>query len=362
MQKDPRAFLQLAEEHRRMGRFKEAIAVCLEGLGQHPNLHAASITLGRSYLEAGKFDDARATLEGVCARLPEHHLAAKLLAETQCRLGDFTGASATCRAILVHYPRDREFEAMLAEIAAEQEKPAPAPIPAASGAAPPPAPAASAAPAAHHPPVAQPASAMTSAPAGATAGTITSARASADPDLEYAPEDVNLPSPSVTPSRAAAAPAIAAPSRPATPPQATPPPATPPRPAPVVAPAAAPRPVERLTTPGPAAPAAEDALQTNTLAELYLKQGLVERAMDVYRAMLRVDASNDRARRRLAELEGTVAAGASPFASQPIVPEPERPAPSAVASVPRRAAILRLEGWLERIAAERPRGARGAER
>jgi predicted Zn-dependent protease len=126
MQKDPRAFLQLAEEHRRMGRLKEAIAICLEGLEQHPNLHAASITLGRSYLESGKLDEARTILEGVCARLPEHHLAAKLLAETQCRLGDLASAVATCKAILVHYPRDREFETMLAEIVAEQERPAPA--------------------------------------------------------------------------------------------------------------------------------------------------------------------------------------------------------------------------------------------
>ena len=59
MPKDPRAFLQLAEEHRRNGRLKEAIAVCLEGLGLHPGLDAARITLGRAYLESDQPETAR---------------------------------------------------------------------------------------------------------------------------------------------------------------------------------------------------------------------------------------------------------------------------------------------------------------
>ena len=64
----------------------------------------------------------------------------------------------------------------------------------------------------------------------------------------------------------------------------------------------------------PAPPAGVDALQTNTLAELYLRQGLVERAIEVYRAMLRVDPENEQARRRLQELtgRGEAAGSASP--------------------------------------------------
>jgi tetratricopeptide (TPR) repeat protein len=339
MQKDPRAFLQLAEEHRRMGRLKDAIEVCLEGLGQHPNLHAASITLGRSYLESGKLDEARSTLEGVCTRLPEHHLAAKLLAETQRRMGDHASAVATCKAILVHYPRDREFEALLAEIAAEQERPAPAAGSIAAGA-----PAKDAA-----------------APGAVKPGAVTpgaTAAGSADPDLEYAPEDVNLPAQPAAPARSPVSATAAK-----TPERA---PSPPPAPAAPRAPAAA-----RAPAPAPAAaatPARDDALQTNTLAELYLKQGFVERAMDVYRAMLRVDATNDRARRRLAELEGAVAAGESPAARRPAVPAPEeRETPAtASASAPapdaRRATVARLESWRDRIVAGRTEGMRGAGR
>jgi tetratricopeptide (TPR) repeat protein len=332
MQKDPRAFLQLAEEHRRMGRLKEAIAICLEGLEQHPNLHAASITLGRSYLESGKLDEARTTLEGVCARLPEHHLAAKLLAETQCRMGDLASAVATCKAILVHYPRDREFETMLAEIVAEQERPAPATGAAAGG--------------------------SSVAEAAAQDAPTVTAGATDDPDLEYAPEDVNLqPQPATAPrSPVTAAPAKTQARAPSPPP----------------APVAAPAPPVAAAPAAAATPAGDDALQTNTLAELYLKQGFVERAMDVYRAMLRVDATNERARRRLVELEGAVAAGESPAARPAATTAPDEATASAGAfpddaaaeadAEQRRATVARLEGWRNRIVAGRSGGMRGAGR
>jgi hypothetical protein len=47
----------------------------------------------------------------------------------------------------------------------------------------------------------------------------------------------------------------------------------------------------------------ETPFSSSTLAELYLKQGLVERAADVYRQLLAKEPGNDRARSRLAEIE-----------------------------------------------------------
>jgi Tetratricopeptide repeat len=47
---------------------------------------------------------------------------------------------------------------------------------------------------------------------------------------------------------------------------------------------------------------------SSTLAELYLKQGLVERAVEVYRQVLAEEPGNERARSRLAELERTASA------------------------------------------------------
>ena len=259
MRKDPRGFLQLAEEHRKRGRHTEAIAVCLEGLALHPTLDAARVTLGRAYLEAGQMEAARDTLQEVFDRLPEHHLAGKLLAETRKRLGDLQGAAATCREILRSYPRDREVEALLAAV--EQ-----AAVPA-------------------EPPA-------------------------LDPAPDYLPEDV----------------------------------ASPPLPSPSAVKA-----VDAAT------PARRDELQTNTLADLYLKQGLVDRALEVYRGMLRQDPGNEPVRLRIRELE-QVGSPAAPPAAPAVAPPMHAAKAQAMeaAPVPEREAIARLERWLASIRAGSP--------
>jgi hypothetical protein len=48
---------------------------------------------------------------------------------------------------------------------------------------------------------------------------------------------------------------------------------------------------------------------SSTLAELYLRQGIVDRAVEVYRQVLAEEPGNDRARSRLAELEGAPSPG-----------------------------------------------------
>lgn len=294
MLQDPRSLLQLAEERRRSGRLKEAIAVCLEGLKRHPNLDAVRVSLGRSYLESGQSAEARDVLREVYSRHPDHHLAGKLLAEALKRLGDLEGAATTCREILRHYPRDRELEVLLASV-----EPAPAE---AAKAAPPQAPQAGAPPAA------------------------------SDPSPDYLPEDVAAAGPA--PNRMAEATTAPALNRTAE-----------------VAPAPAPaRSVE------PEARPAGDALQTNTLAELYAKQGLVDRALEVYRGMSRLDPANESLRRRIRELERTDAGPAAPTT----VAAPSPAAMSARApSSPSQAAAPAMEG---KSSAARPGGARVRER
>jgi tetratricopeptide (TPR) repeat protein len=303
MQKDPRAFLQLAEEHRRTGRLKEAIAVCLEGLGLHPNLDAARITLGRSYLEDSQFADARAVLEEVFTRQPEHHLAGKLLADAQRRMGDLEGAVATCRTVLAHYPRDRDFEALLAGLLAEAEAP--------------------------------PVSASET-PAGAESRTARPEEA-ADPGLDYTPEDVEIGPATPAPVSAQRQAAI-----------------KPPAPVPARTAGAVAATTKQGSTSGEAAAVRGDAFQTNTLAELYARQGLIDRAISVYRGMLRVDPANEKARLRLAQLEAKGTAGRPDLPAPAPAPNVAGPAatPRADAGGPeeaRRQAIARLERWLDDI-------------
>jgi pentatricopeptide repeat protein len=161
-------------------------------------------------------------------------------------------------------------------------------------------------------------------------------------------------------------------------------------------PAVTPAPPAIGARPAPNRPAAQrDALETNTLAELYVKQGLPDRAIDVYRSMLRVEPGNAAARRRLAELEAAAPAPAARSASPEPARRPPAPPPAArdaagvasaarVASVPGvssspasapgsappaparvlapadRAAIERLERWLGCVKAGRDRQGGGA--
>ena len=287
--RDPfsRAFLGLAEEYRKAGRFKEAIRVCLEGLDRHPLDQAARVSLGRTYLEAGDLENARRTLAEVLEATPDNHLAGKLLGEVQRQLGDLQGAGRTYREILRHYPADREIEALLASLAP----------PAASTSAP--------APPARAPvPTEGPAGAGLRAPGGAP---------DADPALDYRPEDL-----AGTQAWGGGAPPPAA----------------------------------ALPGSETCREAEPDVLQTNTLAELYLRQGLIDRALGVYRAMMRVDPGNEKARRRLEELAGGSAAAVPPSARAEAPPPPPTVPPPHAAALPpppSHAAVGRLERWLRSI-------------
>ena len=366
MPRDPRAYLQRAEEHRRHGRLKEAIALSIEALGKHPGLDAVRVTLGRAYLENAQPEEARTTLLEVFARLPEHHLAGKLLIESQRLLEDLGGAEATCRTLLEHYPRDREIEPLLAEIVRARSKSAAEEAPARPGP-----------------------SAVPAPPAATTQGPRAPAVAVAEPDPapEYFPEDLaaapGAPVPQPAAARAAAPPAA----KPAVIPSIAPTSSE----ASVAAPAAAQRvaaapvpPIASVAAPArPASPAAppsagasKDALETNTLAELYVKQGLPDRAIDVYRSMLRVEPGNAAAKRRLAELESAAPPAVTAAAARPAQPDRAQPsgpdaktsrtAAAPPATPPRPAAskdqvaIERLERWLAALKSGQDRQGGGA--
>ncbi len=342
--RDPfsRAFLQLAEEYRREGRFQEAIEVCLEGLGRHPTYHTARISLGKTYMEAGDMENALRAFTEVLELQPENHLAAKLLAEIQKKTGDSAGAAATYLAILRYYPADREVAALLRE--AQGQRPEPGVAPAAPAPVRPPAAGqgrtegAVTGPMMKHP----------APPAPPVAG-IPIAHPS-DPSPDFRQEDLGgVPlAPVNTTWSAHAAPSASTWSAP--------------------------------PSDEPGGPE-DDALQTNTLAELYLRQGLVDRAIEVYRGMLRVDPLNQKAARRLNDLApGGVPPPAARTATPAEAPGPRAHAGSAPAAAApgtagfpgtgivqtappkddggrRHEAIRRLERWLANVSPTATKGA-----
>ena len=83
-----RLFVALAEEYRKLGRFKHALSALQKGLLAHPGYIAAQVALGRVYLESGQNTDAIATFTKVLVADPGNLVAAKSLADVYLSRGD----------------------------------------------------------------------------------------------------------------------------------------------------------------------------------------------------------------------------------------------------------------------------------
>jgi hypothetical protein len=77
----------------------------------------------------------------------------------------------------------------------------------------------------------------------------------------------------------------------------------------------------------------DDAANTITMADLYVKQGFIDRAQSIYESILERDPNNDAVRSKLDELD------ARPSSAPTL--EPGTPA--------RNATVDRLEGWLTKV-------------
>jgi len=220
-----RAFVPLAEEYRRLGRFPEAEKACREGLQRHPSYHSARVLLGRTLLELDRLDEAAEEFRRVLESEPQNLLAGRLLAGIYRSQGRWGDALETFRRLQLFYPDSAEVRTQVYQ-------------------------------------------------------------------LERGPESGGGPETGA--------------------------------------------PVE-IPDPG-------DALATNTLAEIYLRQGLIDRAVAVYENMLRADPDNHVVRRRIAEIQG----------ADPGLPRETQRAPEGVAAAralpksadPQRRVIQGLQNWL----------------
>jgi tetratricopeptide (TPR) repeat protein len=83
-----RLFVSLAEEYRKLGRFKQALSALQKGLLAHPGYVAAQVALGRVYVEVGQSTDAIATFTKVLVSDPGNLVASKSLADIYLARGD----------------------------------------------------------------------------------------------------------------------------------------------------------------------------------------------------------------------------------------------------------------------------------
>jgi tetratricopeptide (TPR) repeat protein len=333
-----RYFAPLANEYRKIGDFEQAIFICQEFLPQQPGHMSGHIVYGQALFESGRHDEARAVFETALALDPENLIALRHLGDIARARGDAETAGAWYRRVLESDPRNEEIAGILSsldgEVAAGAVAPTSAPAdaaskPAAAAGAPPPIESAisaatgsgeQAAATSADPIVTDP---LTTAPAESNFDDIAKLFTSATPSPASAPTDDSLglihegedvlgtPQGASSPAASSSADIDrgeadkAAHRESATAPAESAPAFNLPflegltSPAPEPAPA-----VVESPPPTAAAQDAAAAFVTETMAELYVKQGHREQALDVYRQLVQRQPNDAALAARLRELEG----------------------------------------------------------
>jgi len=108
--KDPASycFAPLAELYRRIGLVDDAIAVAQKGTGLHPDYVGGHLALGRAYFEKAMIAESRSELEYVVKFTPDNLLAQKLLSQVYIELGETTLAQKALESLLEANPADSE--------------------------------------------------------------------------------------------------------------------------------------------------------------------------------------------------------------------------------------------------------------
>lgn len=119
------AFAQLADEHRRKGRFAEAVRICQDGLTRYPSYVSAYMVLGRAHQEQGDLLAARAAFHHVVEYDPENVLAHRALGEIAEAQQVIPEALASYRMALVLHPFAKEVRAAVSRLEASEGAAAP---------------------------------------------------------------------------------------------------------------------------------------------------------------------------------------------------------------------------------------------
>ncbi len=129
LKSDPksRLFFPLAEELRKIDQLGEAEQVLRSGLTQHPAYLSAWVSLGRVLREQGKHADAVEALSKALQIDPGNVVAARLLADSYLDLGDKLEAIKKYKLVRALLPADEELDVMIERI--DQELMAPPPVP-----------------------------------------------------------------------------------------------------------------------------------------------------------------------------------------------------------------------------------------
>lgn len=115
LQRDPSslAFAQLADLYRKVGRSREAITLCREGLTRYPHYTTARLILAKALLADGGLDEALAEISAILHVSPQDLQSHRLAAEIHRRRGQMDAAVEHLGTVVKLDPADRESRAVL---------------------------------------------------------------------------------------------------------------------------------------------------------------------------------------------------------------------------------------------------------
>lgn len=113
--KDPGSycFAPLAELYRKMGLLDEAITVAKKGCDLHPDYVGGHMALGRAFFEKGMKSESKEVLEKVVGFTPDNLMALKILSQIYAENGQNYAAEQTIRMVLAQNPADSESQELL---------------------------------------------------------------------------------------------------------------------------------------------------------------------------------------------------------------------------------------------------------
>jgi tetratricopeptide (TPR) repeat protein len=115
LERDPAslAFAQLADLYRKVGRTREAINLCRDGLVRYPHYTTARLILAKALLAEGELDPALAELTAILELSPKDLQSHRLAAEVHRRRGRLDAAVEHLETAARLDPGDRESRALL---------------------------------------------------------------------------------------------------------------------------------------------------------------------------------------------------------------------------------------------------------
>jgi tetratricopeptide (TPR) repeat protein len=118
-----RVFARLANEYRKQGELEAAIEICRQHVPLQPTYISGYIVLGQALYESGQLDEARTTFETALELDPENLIALRQLGDIAHAHGDLDGARAWYQRLLEVDPQNDEVAEQLRAIEANAAQP-----------------------------------------------------------------------------------------------------------------------------------------------------------------------------------------------------------------------------------------------